>query len=461
MNVPRPNRFATKAATSVSGKLAIPEFGPTRTPNQTDFNDLAQSQGLEAVARSINSAQFVIPESSDDGEKTLHNHEPKINLIRGSDLTPKPVNWLWNGWLAAGKFHILGGAPGTGKTTISIALAATVTVGGTWPDGTKAEQGNVLIWTGEDDPADTLVPRVIAAGGDPSRVYFIGGVSSGGHHRQFDPATDIGALQQTIAELGNVRLVIVDPVVSAVAGDGNKNNDVRRGLQPLVDLAAETNCAVLGITHFSKGTAGKTPNERITGSVAFAAVARVVIVVAKHQDSADDTKSSRIFCRAKSNIGPDDGGFSYELQQKELETHPGLNASYIHWVDTLEGEARDLLAAADAIESDGEGGKLSDAKRFLKSLLEDGPMPSTEVQANARGAGYSVATIRRAKDALKVEPIKIGKSRWDWALPSSVPPLNAQVKVLNKTEDAHQKSVSTFDNFEHLQTPTAGYSTEI
>ena len=280
MNAPSPNKFAIKAASSVSGKLATPEFGPERSHDQTDFNDLAQSQGLEAVARSINSAQFVIPESSDVGEKTLRNHEPKINLIRGSDLTPKPVNWLWNGWLAAGKFHILGGAPGTGKTTISIALAATVTVGGTWPDGTKAEQGNVLIWTGEDDPADTLVPRVIAAGGDPSRVYFIGGVSAGSHHRPFDPATDIGALQQTIAELGNVRLVIVDPVVSAVAGDGNKNNDVRRGLQPLVDLAASENCAVLGITHFSKGTAGRNPIERVTGSVAFGAVARVVMVAA-------------------------------------------------------------------------------------------------------------------------------------------------------------------------------------
>jgi putative DNA primase/helicase len=213
MNVPSPNKFAIKAASSVRGKLAIPVFGPTRTKNQTDFNDLAQSRGLEAVARSINSAQFVIPESSNVGETTVPDHEPKINLIRGSDLTPKPVDWLWPGWMAAGKFHILGGAPGTGKTTISIALAATVTVGGTWPDGTKAEQGNVIIWTGEDDPADTLVPRMIAGGGDPSKVYFIGGVSAAGHHRPFDPATDIGALQQTIAELGNVRLVVTSRTI--------------------------------------------------------------------------------------------------------------------------------------------------------------------------------------------------------------------------------------------------------
>jgi len=461
MNPPVPNKFAIKAASAVSGKLAIPEFGATRTPNQTDFNDLAQYRGLEAVAQSINSAHFVIPDSSNVGQRNVPDHEPRINLIRGSDLTPKPVDWLWKGWLAAGKVHILGGAPGTGKTTISISIAATLTVGGNWPDGTKAGGGNVIIWTGEDDPSDTLVPRVIAAGGDPSRVYFIGGVSTGGHQRPFDPATDIGALQQTIAEIGNVRLVIVDPVVSAVAGDGNKNNDVRRGLQPLVDLAVETNCAVLGITHFSKGTAGKTPNERITGSVAFAAVARVVMVVAKHQDSADDTKSSRIFCRTKSNIGPDDGGFSYELQQTGLETHPGLNASFIRWTGTLEGDARDLLAAADAIQSDGEGGTLSDAKQFLIDLLSDGPLPSKTIRSDADGAGYSWPTIRRAQKALDIQAVKAGKTHWEWALPSSVPPSSVQVKVLNNAEDAHQNSVSTFNNSEHLQTSTGSYRVEI
>jgi len=461
MNAPLPNKFAIKAASSVRGKLAIPVFGPERSPDQTDFNDLAQSQGLKAVSRAIAEANFVISESSNSGGKSVADYQAKVSLIRGTDLRPKPVDWLWRGWLAAGKFHLLAGAPGTGKTTISMALAATVTVGGNWPDGTKAERGNVIIWTGEDDPSDTLVPRLIAGGGDTSAVYFVGEVSQAGNRRPFDPARDIDMLIAQISEVGNVRLIVLDPVVSAIAGDSHKNAEVRRGLQPLVDLATAKNCAVLGITHFSKGTAGRNPIERVMGSNAFGAVARVLMVAAKHQDSADETKSSRIFCRAKSNIGPDDGGFSYELRQTELESHSGLYATHIQWVDTLDGEARDLLAAADAIESDGEGGKLSDAKRFLKSLLEDGPMPATEVQSNARGAGYSIATIRRAKDALKVEAMRIGKGRWEWRLPISSPPPITQVKVLNKTEDAHQKSVSTYNNFEHLQIPIAGYSIEI
>ncbi|MBK8065266.1 MAG: AAA family ATPase [Betaproteobacteria bacterium] len=74
----------------------------------------------------------------------------------GCDVPPEAVKWLWKGWLAAGKFQILGGAPGTGKTTISMALAATVTTGGRWPDGSRAEQGNVVVWSGEDDPQTLL-----------------------------------------------------------------------------------------------------------------------------------------------------------------------------------------------------------------------------------------------------------------------------------------------------------------
>ncbi len=71
-----------------------------------------------------------------------------VNLIRAADVTPEPITWLWNGWLAAGKMHILGGAPGTGKTTISMGLAATVTTGGRWPDGSRSIAGNVVIWSG-------------------------------------------------------------------------------------------------------------------------------------------------------------------------------------------------------------------------------------------------------------------------------------------------------------------------
>ncbi|MFM6019619.1 MAG: AAA family ATPase [Dolichospermum sp.] len=69
-----------------------------------------------------------------------------VVLTCGADLRPEPVAWLWPAWLALGKLHVLAGAPGTGKTTIGMELAAGVTTGGWWPDGTRCElPGNCLL----------------------------------------------------------------------------------------------------------------------------------------------------------------------------------------------------------------------------------------------------------------------------------------------------------------------------
>ena len=258
---------------------------------------------------------------------------PNVEIVRASDVKPEAISWLWNGWLAAGKMHILGGAPGTGKTTISIALAATITSGGKWPDGTRCHIGNVVIWSGEDDPTDTLTPRLIQAKADLDRVFFITGIQDGKTRRSFDPAIDMDLLQMKLIEIGDIRLVIIDPIVSAIVGDSHKNAEVRRGLQPLTDLAASMRFALLGITHFSKGTGGREPVERLTGSLAFGALARIVLVAAKQQRENDEGHSVRLFLRAKSNIGPDDGGFEYELEQAELEEYPGVFTSSVVWGD--------------------------------------------------------------------------------------------------------------------------------
>lgn len=382
-----------------------------------------------------------IPTVRSDGNQT-------VELIRGSDITPEPVTWLWPGWLAAGKMHVLGGAPGTGKTTISMALAAAVTTGGHWPDGTRSPVGNVVIWSGEDDPADTLVPRLILSGASMDRIYFVADVREGNERRAFDPARDMEPLQHKLTEIGDVRLLVVDPIVSAITGDSHKNAEVRRALQPLVDLAAGMRCAFVGITHFSKGTGGRDPVERITGSLAFGALARVVLVAAKHQKDDEDGHTRRIFLRAKSNIGPDDGGVEYELQQNELTDHPGLCSSSVVWGELLEGPARELLEEADATSSNSDSGALSDAKDFLASVLADGPVPVTTIRRDAENAGHSWATIRRARAALGISSSKTGmQGGWEWALPG---------RCSTGHEGAQQESMSTFATSEHLDDEFGG-----
>lgn len=150
-------------------------------------------------------------------------------------------------------------------------------------------RGNVVVWSGEDDYADTLVPGLSASGADLDRVFFVEGVLEGKERRPFVPAKHILPLRQAIEAAGGAVLVVVDPIVSAMAGDSHKNSETRRALQPLVDLASDVNAALLGVTHFSKGTSGREPIERIIGSVAFGALARVVMVAAKEPEANDGT----------------------------------------------------------------------------------------------------------------------------------------------------------------------------
>lgn len=345
-----------------------------------------------------------------------------VILECASGITPEAVNWLWNGWLALGKFHVLAGPPGQGKTTIALAAMATLTTGGTWPDGSDCQVGNVLMWSGEDDPKDTLLPRLLGMGADPSRVFFIQGTRIDGKAEPFDPARDLGGLLQEAQRIGGVRLLIVDPVVSAVAGDSHKNGEVRRGLQPLVDLARAVECAVVGISHFSKGSGGRDPVERVTGSLAFGALARVVLCAVKKQDAEDDR---RIFARAKSNIGPDGGAFEYSIEQTDLAGFPGVSASTIRWGAAISGAARDLLAEAETVD-DEAASATDDAAAYLRDLLKGQEFtPSRDVMRQMKAEGYSDKVIRCAREKLGVLVRRQGfgaamQSRWSLpVLPSS------------------------------------------
>ncbi len=366
---------------------------------------------------------------------------PGVVLARGSDLTPEPVEWLWTYWLALGKVQILAGSPGQGKTTIAVgALASIATTGGRWPDGSRCKPGNVIVWSGEDDPSDTLLPRFIAAGGDRSRIFFVQGTRDDGGLHPFDPARDMEQLVSAIRDAGGASLVIIDPVVSAVTGDSHKNTEVRRSLQPLVDAAAAGRFAVLGITHFSKGGQGTDPTQRVIGSVAFSAVARVVLVAAKVKG--EDGEERRILARSKSNIGPDDGGFEYHLEQ--VEALPGIEASRISWGASVAGSARDLLTDAPADE---EHAPREGATDFLREVLKDGPTPAKLVKSEAAEAGHAWNTVRRAADDLMVIKKKGGMSEgWYWQLPK-VPTKNTKEPNVKDwaSSDSSAPSVSTFD----------------
>ena len=382
----------------------------------------------------------IFPELPDSPDISGLGPRDKVILTCGTDLTPEPYRWLWQYWLAMGKLHILAGAPGQGKTTIALAMAATITIGGRWPDGSRCAPGNVLIWSGEDDPADTLVPRLMAAGADRARCYFIEGARRGGEVVPFDPARDLGQLLEAIEKIGGISLLVIDPVVSAVTGDSHKNTEVRRALQPLVDLAAKCDCAVLGITHFAKGGQGTDPAQRVVGSVAFTAVARVVMVAAKVKGD-EEGQDTRILARSKSNIGPDDGGFQYHLEQSE--PLPGIHASHIAWGKAVEGTARELLTDPD----DGPQDDASDAVELLRAELDTVRWTSCDEAAKPlKAAGFSKKQIWAASKKVGVMRKKDGmKGGWMWRLRDAT---EVAFRMVSPEDSAEDSEGSYFGNVE-------------
>ena len=341
---------------------------------------------------------------------------PEIITRRASDIKPEPISWVWKYWIARGKFQIIGGAPETGKTTIALSYAAIVSSGGTWPDETRAAVGNVLIWTSEDSPADTLVPRLMRMGADLEHIHFIEQARPpSGKPRPFNPATDMPALVAKADAIGDIVLLILDPVVAAMPMTRNSHNnaEARNGMQPVVDFAREANVAITGISHLTKGTAGKDPLERLNGSVAFGALARLVMGAAKNQAEGDD-EPERIMVRIKSNIGPGGGGYGYHIDTATLHEHPDIEATRIVWEYPLEGTARELLDAAEG-DQDGKIPKLDQARRFIANFLANAKRQAEDVENAAKDAGISERTVRRAAKEMNVRKFQEGGGWW-WQL---------------------------------------------
>src|SRR5262249_39716002 len=186
------------------------------------------------------------------------------------------VNWLWQWRIARGALNLLAGLPNMGKGVLWSDIVAIVTKGGEWPAGEgSSPQGNVIIFTAEDDIRRTVVPRLKAAGADLDRVEIVEMARNpDGAERMFNLVTDLPALRAKIEEVGDVALVIIDPV-SAYLGvgkvSGGSSTDVRGVLSPLVKLAEETQVTVFAVMHFNKRADITNAILRVADSVAYVA----------------------------------------------------------------------------------------------------------------------------------------------------------------------------------------------
>jgi hypothetical protein len=312
-----------------------------------------------------------------------------------------------------GKHTCIAGEPGTGKSQLSMFITATITMGGLWPSNEgRAPQGSVVILSAEDGAADTIAPRLHAAGADLGSVQIIKSVKDGEDRRTFNLQRDLLLLEKECERIGDVSLVIMDPVSSYLGKtDSHKNAEVRGVLEPIGEFADRLNIAVVSITHFSKSGAGSATKalHRFIGSIAFVGAPRIALAVIEED-------GRYLLLHAKNNLAPPPAGLSYKIESA-LVGEAKIESSRVAW-----DVGHVSISADDAINN--KKGRAApdrdDAEQFLKGLLANGPMEQAAVEEAADRKFHAWMTIRRAaKDLGVIKEKEKGKmvGPWYWRLP--------------------------------------------
>lgn len=403
---------------SQDSSVATPSVAPTASPASPMVPPQVELVEPEiATGREPGSDDEPVIKTKAKTTKREIDPSPRVEFKNGAMCEPESIEWFWFGWLARRKFHLVAGEPGTNKTTIAIALGATMTIAGRWPDGSYCDNAkNVVMWSSEDDFEDTILPRFIANGGDRSKFYFIHRVTHKGNVRSFNPKKDLPLLTQRIEEIGNVGLVIIDSIADCTTGDSHNNSDTRNSLQPLVDAANKYNFAALGVAHFNKGNESNNPLSRIVGSIAFGGMARLVFASALDPD---EPVNQRLLVRVKSNIGMNHGGFRYAVKLDSLPNYKHIQAAHIEWMDELHGTAKELLGVDMFGNEDkpNKQGRIEEAKEFLIKILSNVDMLRLdEVERLGKENDFTINTLNKAKQqSSNVVSLK-GTTCWYWKM---------------------------------------------
>jgi hypothetical protein len=366
-------------------------------------------------------------ECEEEGPSDKH-----LVVSRAADIKPEPISWFWPQRIARGKLTLIAGQPGLGKSQVLAAIAAATTTGGDWPCGEGiAPLGSAIILSAEDDPSDTQVPRLMAAGADLQRVHIVTAVKQddANGNRTFNIQADLDLIERALDDIGDVTLVSIDPLSSYLGKlDSHNNTDVRAVLERLSEMAARRGVAVVGVTHFNKGE-GSAIN-KVIGSIAFVAAARAAFMVA--EDPEDDLR--RLLVGIKNNLGHTTGALAFRIEEKEVGENGDILAPYIVWDD----EPVSDITADEVLAANARGGAgdttTDEVMDFLRSLLSCGPLPADEVQQEAISAGHlkegttigKDKAFRRAKKKLGID-LNSGTvyreggagaaGRWFWSLP--------------------------------------------
>lgn len=333
-----------------------------------------------------------------------------VQITYASDVKSRETRWLWDGRIPLGAVTGLVGRQGLGKTTLVTALAAHASRG-RLAGHAMGEDATTLFVTAEDDPETTLVPRLRASQGEPGKVAFV-------HVERAGTITDLILPQQTeqlaeIARSANVRLIVLDPLKAFIGElNPNRDEDMRKVLRPLDQLAKRLDLAVVPIFHFNKSDT-KVGLDKVGGAGAFTQAARSVLFFGLDPDDpAGESGSRRVLAHAKCNLGPLAPSVVMELHSVELGD--GVTGTTV-----LRGERLPDVKAQDVIETNEQRAARTEAQHFLEVELAGGAAPVASLIKKARGVGIDPRALYKAKPILRIKamPAPEMPGGWSWSMP--------------------------------------------
>jgi hypothetical protein len=306
--------------------------------------------------------------------------------------------------LPRGKLCLLDGDPGQGKSFVTLDLAARLSRGDGFPDGSPGlgKPVTTLLVSCEDGLCDTVLPRLLALGADLRYVRsYLGELQDGRLVRLPKLPDELPVLDAILQESG-AQLVVIDPLMAFLAESVVSISDqsVRGVLAPLAALAEQRGATVLFVRHLNK-TNGKQAIYRCGGSIGITAHTRSSMLIGRHPHDGD----MRVLAMVKCNLRKEPVSQSFRLEERGDAAGGG---TVVKWEGPVEIKSNDLV---------GDVKETLSPKDWLREALAAGPRPASELIAEAAEVGISESTLNRAKAALGLvakRRSERGKTTWYW-----------------------------------------------
>lgn len=355
---------------------------------------------------------------------TEEQHAPSLEAVTLSlsGRVPKVNPFLWDSRIPLNAVSIIGGNGGEGKSTLTMWMASLVSRG-ELPGALYGTPRNVLLIGAEDDTDSVVVPRLIANDADLDRVFPLM-LKQDGMMVPWKFPSFASYLEEAIAK-DSPSLVLIDPIVSTLEGDNDKEKDVQALLHALNAIAQKYRCAIVGVKHLTKG-AGKIENA-LGGSGQWWNAARSVHMVARDKDH-----DRVVLETVKQNSGPLPAeSLAYRFDTVELdgvgEDADGLDracaveATRVIYEGISDTSVEQIRLRTPLDEDEAE--ERQDCAAWLKEYLTRCPGGATVVEIRKQGGqagGYSRATLQRAANRIGVEKTRAGyQGEVTWILPQS------------------------------------------